>query len=138
MTSTSATSPSARENQRGISLGPVGGSAAQHIAQLQRGYRQDRPGAVAALARIRRGAGKPPGEIPDLWGLTGTDLLFIAAPGWGEGARMVRAENAMHVAVTLWALHQQSHREADMHQTGGPGLGAAVRRSMPDNDIDKP
>src|SRR5262249_42686490 len=50
----------------------------------------------------------------------------------------VRAENAMHVAVTLWALHQQSHREADMHQTGGPGLGAAVRRSMPDNDIDKP
>jgi CRISPR system Cascade subunit CasB len=119
-------------------LGPVGASVTKHIDQLQRGYRQDRPDAVAALARIRRGAGKPPGQTPDLWGLTGTELLYAAAPDWGESARMIRAENAMHVAVTLWALHQQSHREADMHQTGGAELGGAVRRLMPDGDIDEP
>jgi CRISPR system Cascade subunit CasB len=138
MTSTSADTPPAREHQRWNPLGPVGGSATRHIAQLQRGYREDRPDAVAALARIRRGAGRSPGEVPDLWGLTGTELLYAAAPGWGESTRMVRAENAMHVAVTLWALHQQSHREAGMHQAGGPELGGAVRRLMPDGDIDEP
>ncbi|MEK8144009.1 hypothetical protein NKH18_25050 [Streptomyces sp. M10(2022)] len=38
------------------------------IGGLQRGYRADHPGAVSAIARIRRGAGRPAGVIPDLWG----------------------------------------------------------------------
>jgi CRISPR system Cascade subunit CasB len=39
------------------------------------------------------------------------------------------AEEALHLAVTLWALHQQSHRTMDMHSTGY-GLGRAVRVLM--------
>jgi CRISPR system Cascade subunit CasB len=113
----------------------VGEAVTAHIGRLQYGYRNDRPEAVAALARIRRGAGKPAGEIPDLWGLTGTEQLYAA--GWSE-TRTTQAENAVHTAVTLWALHQQSHRAADMHVAGGPELGSAVRRLMPDAELDEP
>lgn len=76
--------------------------------------------------------GDRPHELPDLWGMTGTDTLYAEAPDWGE-RRMEQAEQALHIAVTLWALHQQSHRSAAMHITGGPELGVAVRRLMPDS-----
>jgi CRISPR system Cascade subunit CasB len=113
----------------------VGTTVTAHIGRLQYGYRNDRPDAVAALARIRRGAGKSVGEMPDLWGLTGTEPLYRA--GRPE-ARTTQAEDAVHIAVTLWALHQQSHRAADMHMTEGPELGSAVRRLMPDAELDEP
>lgn len=112
----------------------VGEAARAHIARLQHGYCNDRPDAVAAVARIRRGAGKAANELPDLWGLIGTETLYEA--GLDE-ARLIRAEQAVHTAVTLWALHQQSQRTAPMHLPGGPGLGDAVRRLMPDGELDE-
>ncbi|MEU3796071.1 type I-E CRISPR-associated protein Cse2/CasB, partial [Streptomyces fructofermentans] len=54
---------------------------------------------------------------------------------------LVRAEDALHAALTLWALHQQS-RSTGMHRPAAPrkpaGLGAAARRLMPPGDIDEP
>ncbi|WP_447040479.1 type I-E CRISPR-associated protein Cse2/CasB [Streptomyces sp. DSM 118878] len=115
--------------------------AASHIAPWQRGYLDDKPKHVAALARLRRGAGRNAGALPDLWALIDTTVLH-AQP---EGSRplregeLVRAEDALHAAVTLWALHQQS-RPVGMHRpnaAGRPtGLGAAVRRLMPPGEID--
>jgi CRISPR system Cascade subunit CasB len=65
--------------------------------------------------------------------LTGTEELadVLADLTEAECQRFdhTRAEEALHLAVTLWALHQQSHREADMHR-GGLGLGRAVRVLM--------
>jgi CRISPR system Cascade subunit CasB len=109
-----------------------------HIGRLQSGYTRDRPDAVGALARIRRGAGKQIHAVPDLWGLTGTELLHreIDARRWADD--FTRAENAVHIAVTLWALHQQSRRDAPMHVPGGPQLGRAVRDLMPGQEIDEP
>lgn len=105
-----------------------------HIVRLQAGYRNDRPDAVAALARIRRGAGRPANTLPDLWGLTGTERLF----GYGlDEKEITRAENAVHIAVTLWALHQQSRRDANMHVSDGPQFGSAVRKLMPGAEIDE-
>ncbi|PZT76271.1 MULTISPECIES: type I-E CRISPR-associated protein Cse2/CasB [unclassified Streptomyces] len=114
------------------------------IAGYQRGYLADEPSAVAALARLRRGAGQKPERVPDLWNLIDTSSLH--APD--EGARelsdpeLERAENALHTALTLWALHQQSRREAGMHGQGSRGrprgLGAAVRRMMKPGEIDDP
>ncbi|MGV9556234.1 type I-E CRISPR-associated protein Cse2/CasB [Streptomyces sp. NPDC003522] len=117
--------------------------AATQIAGWQEGYLKDRPRDVAALARLRRGAGREPSALPDLWTLVDTGPLHIRPEGvrpLGE-AELVRAENALHAALTLWALHQQS-RGARMHRPHAPqrpaGLGAAVRRLMPPNDIDEP
>ncbi|MFI9462428.1 type I-E CRISPR-associated protein Cse2/CasB [Streptomyces xiamenensis] len=119
----------------------------QIIVPLQSGYLADRPDAVATLARLRRGAGKPPEDVPDLWGLVDTGALYEDLPPGtrpatqGAETALERAENALHVALTLWALHQQSRREG-MHRRDEParpaGLGAAVRRLMPGQDIDEP
>jgi len=107
------------------------------ILALQKGYLADRPEAVAALARIRRGAGKPINSVPDLWGLTATDQLYTDLDTYGE-REVARAENAVHIAVTLWSLHQQSRRDSPMHIPGGPQLGRAVRDLMPSGEIDEP
>jgi CRISPR system Cascade subunit CasB len=112
---------------------PVAVAADRCIRRLQRGYRDDRPSAVSTLARLRRGAGRPAHAVQDLWGLTGTSELAEALADLPEEDRKRfdhgRAEEALHLAVTLWALHQQSHRDTDMHRAGR-GLGQAVRVLM--------
>ncbi|MEW1725056.1 type I-E CRISPR-associated protein Cse2/CasB [Streptomyces sp. NPDC093109] len=113
------------------------------IVPLQQGYLADRSSAVSTLARLRRGAGKEFSQVPDLWGLTDTGLLHDwPAGGWVPGEEeLIRAEDAVHVALTLWALHQQS-RGTGMHRSDSRasphGLGSAVRRLMPPGDIDQP
>lgn len=110
-----------------------------HINRLQKGYQDNDSFAVAALARIRRGAGKPVNAVPDLWGLTGTEPLYEHIDEKKRPDDLARAENAVHIAVTLWALHQQSRRDARMHVPGGPQLGSAVRALMPSADeLDEP
>ncbi|MGP4091860.1 type I-E CRISPR-associated protein Cse2/CasB, partial [Streptomyces sp. KR55] len=113
---------------------------ADEIGPLQRELLRDNPKAVATLARLRRGAGKQPHQVPDLLGLIDTGPLYDdkASDGRPPGEEsLTRAEDAVHVAMTLWALHQQSrgtgmHRP---HRTDAPcGLGAAVRRLMAERD----
>ncbi|KJY32587.1 type I-E CRISPR-associated protein Cse2/CasB [Streptomyces sp. NRRL S-495] len=116
-------------------LGRAGAATRDHIGQLQRGYRADESAAVARVAQIRRGAGRPIDALPELWGLTGLERLY---PQGRTGPSDALAENAMHTAVTLWSLHQQSHRDAGMHRIGGHQLGGAVRQLMPSDDIDEP
>ena len=84
---------------------------AENINGLQRGYLADQPRAVAALARLRRGAGKEIQQVPDLWGLIDTGPLYDPVHEGGRPPReeaLTRAEDAAHVALTMWALHQQS------------------------------
>ncbi|MFD4415648.1 type I-E CRISPR-associated protein Cse2/CasB [Streptomyces sp. NPDC058476] len=116
--------------------------AAAHITAWQRGYLGDRAPDVAALARLRRGAGRDPADMPDLWSLVDTGRLHtpaVRARPLSE-EELVRAENALYTALTLWALHQQS-RSLPMHSPTGRtqprGLGAAVRRLMPPDGIDE-
>ncbi|MGC9499269.1 type I-E CRISPR-associated protein Cse2/CasB [Streptomyces sp. WG7] len=117
--------------------------AAAHIGSWQEGYLKDRSHAVGALARLRRGAGREAGETPDLWSLIDTDPLHTPAAGTGplSEQELLRAENALHAALTLWAFHQQSrgapmHRRHTRERPGG--LGAAVRRVMPADGTDAP
>ncbi|MFJ1975296.1 type I-E CRISPR-associated protein Cse2/CasB [Streptomyces sp. NPDC087903] len=117
--------------------------AAAQITSWQEGYLKDRPRDIAALARLRRGAGRDAAALPDLWALVDSGPLHTVTEGGrplGE-TELVRAENALYTALTLWALHQQSrggrmHRPHTARQPAG--LGAAVRRLMPPNDIDAP
>ncbi|MEU1216708.1 type I-E CRISPR-associated protein Cse2/CasB [Streptomyces sp. NPDC005790] len=117
--------------------------AADHLAPLQRGYLADQSREVAALARLRRGAGRETGQLPDLWSLIDTGPLHTPPQGarpLGE-SDLVRAEDALHVTLTLWALHQQS-RPTGMHQSdrrdSRRGIGTAVRRMMKPGEIDEP
>ncbi|PWI43204.1 type I-E CRISPR-associated protein Cse2/CasB [Streptomyces sp. ICBB 8177] len=101
------------------------------ITRLQGGYLADRSDCVAALARLRRGAGRDASAVPDLWGLI--DLAPLYAD---ERLHQQAAADAIYTSATLWSLHQQSRRSG-MHRPGIE-LGTAVRRLMPPGEIDEP
>lgn len=116
-------------------LKDVGELVDERVRQLQGGYLKDLPEAVATLAKLRRGAGKPVEAVPELVGLT-LDHRFYERFSVSD-PRTEDAEAAAHEALTLYALHQQSKREKGMHRRGRD-LGGAVRRLMPAGDIDEP
>jgi CRISPR system Cascade subunit CasB len=70
----------------------------------------------ADLAALRRGAGKDAGSVPQMWAFYTT-----LRPDGGRGADL----QAEHVALTLYAMHQQSQPQP-MHQSG-TGVGTAIR-----------
>ena len=75
----------------------------------------------AELARLRRGVGRAPGELPELWG-----AFLMELPDELRGHNEAsRAEWAIYIALTLYALHQQG-KETSMNCVG-KGLGTAVR-----------
>ena len=79
----------------------------------------------AQLARLRRGAGKRPGELPELWGIF---LRNMPEELMGKEGRPSYAEWAIYTALTLFALHQQGHSEP-MHAEGEENrLGRAVKK----------
>ena len=83
------------------------------------------PAAVAALARLRRGVGKAPGDVLDI-------LEFTVSAEFRRGPSELEPsvdEWAAHVALTLFAVHQQSRGER-MHRRGR-GLGTALRSLHP-------
>lgn len=104
-------------------LGVAGTFVEKMVADLQRrllseSYRD--PAVVSALARLRRGAGKRPGEVLDVLEFTVSETFFV-----GAQSAATHHENAAHLAVTLYALHQQSRGER-MHRRGAD-LGSALR-----------
>ena len=78
----------------------------------------------AELAKLRRGIGRQPGDLPELWGafLQGMPESF---QGGGNGPS--HEEWAVYLALTLYALHQQSNETTCVDQPGWT-LGRAVRR----------
>ncbi|WP_214364580.1 type I-E CRISPR-associated protein Cse2/CasB [Pseudonocardia sp. H11422] len=118
-------------------LGSVGTVVDQRVSDLQNrflnpDYRD--PAAVAALARLRRGAGKEPGELLDILEYTVSPAFFVDDRDTGPSID----ERAAHVALTLFAVHQQSRGER-MHRRGR-GLGDALRslHTGAPNDIPDP
>ena len=70
------------------------------------------------LAALRRGVSRSPGELPEIWELTRVEVPESAgdAPTWEE--------LAVHTAMTLYAVHQQSRTEPMFRP--GIGLGSAA------------
>ncbi len=79
----------------------------------------------AALANLRRGVGRAPGELPELWGIF---LQELPPDMESRDGAPTRAEWAIYLALTLYALHQQGHSlpQDNMHRQG-IGFGQAVR-----------
>ena len=77
----------------------------------------------AELAKLRRGIGRAPGDLPELWGglLQGMPASFYGTNGPSH------EEWAVYLALTLYALHQQSNDTVCVSQLGCT-LGRAVRR----------
>ena len=76
----------------------------------------------AELAKLRRGIGHAPGELPELWG---SFLLEMPESFQGRSAPSA-AEWAVYLALTLYALHQQGEENVSMNEKGCT-LGRAVR-----------
>jgi CRISPR system Cascade subunit CasB len=74
----------------------------------------------ALLANLRRGVGRNPGELPELWG-----ILFDGVPD--EYLEDEKFERALYTALTLFALHQQGHDlKTELMHREKVGLGEAM------------
>lgn len=106
-TDTSAASPSSLVDVLDQYVG-------RRATALQTGYLADRADAVATLARLRRIVPSGRQLDPDAWD------IFDGMPEalLGSGDEPGRAELAAVGAIALFAVHQQSRRDAAMHQRG--------------------
>ena len=101
---------------------------ARQIARLSSGS----GGQKAALAELRRGVGKEPGEDPGLWGAF---LLDLPEELYGKDGKPSRAEWAIYITLTLYALHQQGKDPAaDSVSAEGEDLGKAAAGLAQDQD----
>lgn len=104
-----------------------GNHVAATVARLQEGYLaqpRPQPAAVSAMARLRAAANQAPGSSYVVLGETHVPDQLLESSAGDEPSRRERAK---HAAVTLYATHQQSVRDARMHVDGVP-LGVAVNR----------
>jgi CRISPR system Cascade subunit CasA len=120
-----------------LGYGPVGTVVDRRAGVLQARVIAGVPSAVADLARLRRGMGTQPGEVRDIVGVPLHEAFLERgfAPDDGDGGASA-SERAARVALTLFALHQQSQRQR-MHRRG-VGLGAALRRLAAGADVPGP
>ena len=82
-------------------------------------------GSKALLAQLRRGIGKKPGELPELWGAF---LNSLPEELMSKSSEPSYAEWAIYTALTLFALHQQGHSEPMNSEGEENRLGRAVRK----------
>lgn len=94
----------------------------QRVQKLQSSYLRGESGATASLARLRRAISDEPGTNPVVW----QETLGLPAQFVGQGDDPSRAERAVHYAITLYAIHQQSQGKSMHHK--GYGLGRAARQ----------
>ena len=88
----------------------------------------------AALANMRRGIGKIPGDIPELWGMLFENLddsmmsrNTEKGPSWEEWA--------LYISLTMFALHQQGKDiEKECMHKPEESLGKAIRKLVKDEE----
>ncbi|MDH2456021.1 type I-E CRISPR-associated protein Cse2/CasB [Corynebacterium bovis] len=107
-----------RPGRRGL----VEETTAARLGALRARLEAGTSGGRATAARLRRAVARPAGSVPEVWEITMADLPPELV---GRGDDPSAAETAVHVALCLYAVHQQS-AAAPMHRRG-VGLGEAVR-----------
>ncbi|ORI24089.1 type I-E CRISPR-associated protein Cse2/CasB [Rhodococcus sp. 1168] len=107
-------------------VGRIGAIQARRIDGLRH------PDIDARLARLRRAVLAEAGTIPEVW----EDTVGCLPDGLRFGEKPSQWEYAVHDAMTLYALHQQS-KDAPVHKYG-VRLGTAVQKLVPAADRDKP
>ncbi len=89
-------------------------------------------GGKAMFANLRRGAGKTPGELPELWGVF---LNGIPDEMLSRNGEPTKEEWAIYIALTMFALHQQGNSES-IHKDG-ISFGRAAAMLMNDQTDDE-
>ena len=84
----------------------------------------------AELANLRRGAGKKPGDLPEL---LGTILQNMPEEFYGRNGEASKEEWAVYTVLTTFAVHQQGHSQNEWMSTDCP-FGSAVRKLAPNDD----
>ena len=80
----------------------------------------------ATLAKLRRGIGKTPGSIPEIWEVT---LKGLPDDLLSKDNTPTIGEWAVHTALTLYALHQQGKDlQKKPMNCENQSLGCAIRR----------
>ncbi len=93
--------------------------------------------AKAALANLRRGAGKLPGDLPELWGALLADLSEAELNRLcGKTGTPTKAEWAVYTALTTYAVHQQGHDCKTACMNTEEPFGQAVGRLVTPGDED--
>lgn len=102
---------------------------AKKIATLQSGS----PESKAILARLRRGLGKDLSESEESWGFIYLDLPESLSY---EGSGISEAERAIHLALTLFAMHQQgSDRSAHIKDVSfGQAMSGIITKDRGNED----
>jgi CRISPR system Cascade subunit CasB len=104
----------------------VYGVVAGKIKQLS----GDGPQQRANRAKLRKGIGREPSEVPEIWDIT---LANIPENLMSWDGITTPAEQAIHAALTLFALHQQG--KAETVSRTNVGFGSAARRLVtPDKE----
>lgn len=107
--------------------GLVSGYVFKRLAQWK--SRAESSQTRAELAQLRRGIGKKPGELPELWGVIFADLPEALMSSGGAPSN---AEWAIYISLTMYALHQQSSNVgSEKVSKEGMPLGRAVRCLAP-------
>jgi len=99
--------------------GDVGSLVARRAQRLQ--DTREKSATKATLARLRVNINREPGADGSIWAVTMKDV-----PGHPFGDASTPEELAVHTALTLFAIHQQS-LDLPVHRDG-VGLGRAVRQ----------
>ncbi len=88
--------------------------------------------ARAALANLRRGVGRRPGELPQLYGEL---LQDMPKEMYSAGSKPSYAEWAVYMALTLYAMHQQGKDvKTDNMNRENVSLGNAASELVTDMD----
>lgn len=91
--------------------------------------------ARSTLAKLRRGIGKPPGSLSELWEVTLKDLPEDLM---GKGQDPSDCEWAVYSAMTLFALHQQGKDlNKECMSQKGESLGRSLRKLVGDEEEEK-
>ena len=120
-------------SRRRPSLGATGRLVNQRVSGkngLQSRYLHNEAQAREQMAALRGAVTREPGEVPATWALTQVRVPDDAgdAPTWEEVA--------VHTAMTLYAVHQQSRTDPMFHP--GKGLGHASRELIGPPDQENP
>lgn len=89
----------------------------------------------AMLVNLRRGVGREPGELPQLFGILLSDM---PEDFWSKSGTATKEEWVCYTALTLYALHQQGYdaKSQHMHTDEGVSLGKAMYKLAASYDGD--
>ncbi len=84
----------------------------------------------ATLAKLRRGIGKAPGSVPEIWNIT---MEAMPEELVSDSDRPTYGEWAVHTALTLYAMHQQGKDiKSQCMNLEGATLGTSLKKMIKD------